>query len=129
MVRFGKSDNSVFVSPDVSPAISVFSHEDVEGGFWMRSRLASLVLLPSANFCIFGPDHHRLSLFSYDNLLAFGRLSLRWPNQDLLPIKLNHVHIAQDTGLCRASFEDFQQISIILCLWPIEPDDEKYYNH
>jgi hypothetical protein len=30
MVRFGKPDGPVFTSPDDGPAISVFSHEDVE---------------------------------------------------------------------------------------------------
>jgi hypothetical protein len=68
------------MTPDTGLAISVFIHEDVEGGFWMRSWLASLVLLSSANFRIFWPDHPRLSLFSYDDLLALGRLGLRWPN-------------------------------------------------
>jgi hypothetical protein len=89
----GKPDGPVFVTPDPRLAISVFSHEDVEGDFWMRSWLASLILLPSANFWIFGPDHPRLSLFSYDYLLALDRLSLRWPNQDLLPLELDYVHV------------------------------------
>jgi hypothetical protein len=69
------------MTPDVGPAVYVFSNEDVEGGFRMRLRLASLVLLPSANFWILGSNHPRLSIFSYDNLFAFGRLSLRWPNR------------------------------------------------
>jgi hypothetical protein len=59
----------------------------------MRSWLASLVLLPSANFWIFGPDPPPLSLFSYDDLLALGRLGLRWLNQDLLPLELDHVDV------------------------------------
>jgi hypothetical protein len=50
MVRFGKPDGLIYVTPDDGLAISVFSHEDVEGDFWMRSWLTSLVLLPSANF-------------------------------------------------------------------------------
>jgi hypothetical protein len=58
----GKLDGPVFVTPDADLAISVFSHEDVEGGFWMRSWLAFLVLLPLDNFWIFGPAHTRLSL-------------------------------------------------------------------
>jgi hypothetical protein len=68
----GKLDGPVFVTPDAGLAISVFSHEDVECDFWMRSWLASLVLLPSANFWIFGPDHPRLSLLSYGDLFALG---------------------------------------------------------
>jgi hypothetical protein len=65
------------VTPDVGIAISIFIHENVEDDFLMRLWLASLVLLPSANFYIFGSDYPRLSLFSYDNLFALGRLSLR----------------------------------------------------
>jgi hypothetical protein len=84
------------VIPDAGLAISIFSHEDVKGDFWTRSWLASLVLLPLANFWIFGPDHARLSLLSYGNLFALGRLGLRWPNQDLLPIKLDHIHVSQE---------------------------------
>jgi hypothetical protein len=60
------------VTRDAGLATSIFSHEDVEGDFWTRSWLASLVLLPSANFWIFRPDNPRLSLFSYDDLLALG---------------------------------------------------------
>jgi hypothetical protein len=96
MVRCGKLDGLVFLTPDAGLAISAFSHEDVEGDFWMRSWLASLVLLPSANFSIFGPGHPRLSLFSYDNLFAFSRLGLRWPNQDLLPIKVDRVLVSRE---------------------------------
>jgi hypothetical protein len=72
MVQFGKLDGLIFMIPNANLAISVFSNEHVEDGFWMRSWLASLVLLPSTNFWIFGPDHPRLSLFSYDDLLALG---------------------------------------------------------
>jgi hypothetical protein len=93
MVWFGKLDGPVFVTPDADLAISIFSHEDVECGFWTRSWLTSLILLPSANFWIFWPDHPQLSLFSYDGLVALGRLSLRWPNQDLLPLELDRVHV------------------------------------
>jgi hypothetical protein len=94
MLRFGKPNGSIFATPDADLAISIFKHEDVEGDFWTRSWLASLILLPSANFWIFWPDHPRLSLFSYDNLFALGRLGLRWANQDLLPIELDHVHVS-----------------------------------
>jgi hypothetical protein len=92
----GKPDGLVFVTPDADLAICVFSHEDVDGDFRTRLWLASLVVLPSANFWIFGPDHPQLSLLSYDNLFALGRLGLRWPNEDLLPIKLDHVHVSQE---------------------------------
>jgi hypothetical protein len=84
------------VTSNAGLAISIFSHEDVEGDFWTRSWLASLVLLPLANFWIFGPDHPWLSLFSYDNIFALGLLSLRWPNQDILPIELHCVHVSRE---------------------------------
>jgi hypothetical protein len=96
IVRFGKPDDLVFVTPEAGLAIYVFSHEDVEGDFWMRSWLASLVLLPSANSWIFGHDHLRSSLLSYDDLFALGRLSLRWLNQDLLPIELDRIHVNRE---------------------------------
>jgi hypothetical protein len=89
----GKPDGPIFAAPDAGLAIFIFSHEDVEGVFWMISWLASLSLLPSANFYIFGSDHPQLSLFSYDDLFALGRLGLRWPNQDLLLLELDHVHV------------------------------------
>jgi hypothetical protein len=60
------------VTPNAGLAISVFSHEDVESDFRTRLWLASLVLLPSTNFWIFGLDHPRLSLLSYGNLFALG---------------------------------------------------------
>jgi hypothetical protein len=89
----GKPNGPIFATPDVGLGISVFSHEDVEGDFWARSWLASLIL-PSANFWIFGSDHPRLSLFSYDNFFALGRLGLRWLNHDPLPIELDRVHVS-----------------------------------
>jgi hypothetical protein len=46
----GKPDGPIFMTPNAGLATSVFSHEDVECDFWMRSRVASLVLLPSTNF-------------------------------------------------------------------------------
>jgi hypothetical protein len=55
-----------------------------------------LILLLSAilrNFCL---DHPWRSFFSYDDLLSLGCLGLRWSNQDLLPLKLNHVHICRE---------------------------------
>jgi hypothetical protein len=89
----GKSNGPVFTTLDAGLATSIFSHEDVEGNFWTRWWLASLVILPSANFWIFESDHPRLSLFSYDDLLALGQLGMRWPNQDLLPLELVRVHV------------------------------------
>jgi hypothetical protein len=74
---FGISDGPIFAPPDVGPAFLALGHEDVEGGFQMRSQIASLVLLSSANFLIFGPDLPWLSIFSYDNLFAFGRFGLK----------------------------------------------------
>jgi hypothetical protein len=92
----GKSDGLVFVNPDAGPAFSVLSHEDVKGDFRTMSRLASLILLPSVNFRISGPDRPQLSLFSYDDLFAFSRFGLRWPNQDLLPIEIDRVHVSRE---------------------------------
>jgi hypothetical protein len=91
-----KSDSPKEVSPDAGLAISVFSHEDVEDDFWTRSWLSFLILLSSANFWIFGPDHPRMSLISYDNLFALGRLGLRWPNQDLLPIEFDRIYVSRE---------------------------------
>jgi hypothetical protein len=77
----------------------------------MRSWFASLVLLPSTDFHIFWPDHPGLSLFSYDNLFTFGRLSLRWLNQDLLSIEVDHVHFIREqifVELHLGTFSKFQ---------------------
>jgi hypothetical protein len=49
-----------------------------------------------SDFCL---DHPRRSFFSYDDLFTLGRLGLRWSNQDLLPIELDHVHIRQERVL------------------------------
>jgi hypothetical protein len=59
-------------------------------------RLAPLILLLLATFWTFWLDHLWWPLFSYDNILVLGRLSLRWPKQDLLPIELNHVHVHRE---------------------------------
>jgi hypothetical protein len=115
----GKPDGLIFVTLNACLAISVFSHEDVEGGFWMRSWLASLVLLPSANFFIFGPEHPRLSLFSSGKILALGQLSLRWPNQDLLPLELDHVHVELERNFIELQlriFNKFQSSFVYGCL-------------
>jgi hypothetical protein len=114
-----KPDGLIFVTLNACLAISVFSHEDVEGGFWMRSWLASLVLLPSANFFIFGPEHPRLSLFSSGKILALGQLSLRWPNQDLLPLELDRVHVELERNFVELQlriFNKFQSSFVYGCL-------------
>jgi hypothetical protein len=59
-------------------------------------RLASLVLLPLAILRTFFLNHPQWPLFSYDDLFALGRLGLRWPNQNFLPIELNHVHVRSE---------------------------------
>jgi hypothetical protein len=59
-------------------------------------RLAPFILLPLAIFRTFRLDHLRWSFFSYDDLFTLGRLGLRKPNQDLLPIELDHVHVHQE---------------------------------
>jgi hypothetical protein len=84
------------MTPDTGPAFLVFSHKNVEGGLWALLRLAPLILLPLATFQTFWLDHLRWPLLSYDNILALGQLGLRWSNQDLLPIELDHVHVRQE---------------------------------
>jgi hypothetical protein len=92
-VRFGILDGPIFVTLDVGPAFLVFRHENVEGGLWALLRLAPLINLPLATFRTFWFDHLQWPLFSYHDVLSLGRLSLRWSNQDLLPIELDHVHV------------------------------------
>jgi hypothetical protein len=58
--------------------------------------LVSLILLPLAILQTFGFNHPRLPFLSYDNLLSFGRLGLRWLKHDLLPLELDHVHVCQE---------------------------------
>jgi hypothetical protein len=81
------------MTPNASLAFFVLGHEDVEGGLRVSLWLAPLILLPLAIFRTFRLDHHRWPFFSYDDLFTLGQLSLRWPNYDLLPIKLDHVHV------------------------------------
>jgi hypothetical protein len=71
------------MTPDASLAFLVFSHENVEGGLWTLLRLPPLILLPLTTF----------RTFWFDDILALGQLGLRWLNQELLPIELDHVHI------------------------------------
>jgi hypothetical protein len=99
VVRFGILDDPVFVTPDANPTFLVLGHEDVEGGLWASLQLAPLVLLSLAILQTFWLNHPRWSLFSYDDLLALGRLGLRWLNQDLLPIELDHVHVCRECVL------------------------------
>jgi hypothetical protein len=70
------------VPPDTGTAFLVLDHENVEGDLWVLLRLAPLILLPL--------------ILSYDDLLALGRLGLRWLNQDLIPVELDHVHVCQE---------------------------------
>jgi hypothetical protein len=84
------------MTPDGSHAFLVLGHEDVEGGLQAPLRLAPFVLLPLAILRGFELDHPWWPLFSYDDLLALGRLGLRWLNQDLLPFDLDHVHIRRE---------------------------------
>jgi hypothetical protein len=98
-VRFGISDGSVFTTPEVGPAFLVLSHENVKSGLWALLRLAPLILLPLSTFWTIWLDHPWWLLFSYDDILALGRLGLRWLNQDLLPIDLDHVHVRWEWSL------------------------------
>jgi hypothetical protein len=82
--------------PDAIPTFLAHGHEDVEGGLWALLRLAPLVLLPLAIHRALQLDHPRWPLLSYDDLLAFGQLGLRRPNEDLPPIELDHVHVYQE---------------------------------
>jgi hypothetical protein len=89
----------VFLTLDVAPAILVLGHEDVDGGLGASLWLAPLIFLSLAVLQTFWLDHPRRSFLSYDNLLALGRLGLKWPNPDLLPLELNHVHVCQEQVL------------------------------
>jgi hypothetical protein len=74
-------------------------HDNVKTGLWALLCLAPLVILSLAIFQTFGLDHTRRPFFSYDDLLALGRLSLRWLNQDLLSLELDHVHVRWNGSL------------------------------
>jgi hypothetical protein len=84
------------MTPNAGPAFLVLGYEDVEGGLWALLWLAPLFLLPLAILRTFGLNHPRWPLLSYDDLFALGRLSLRWLNQDLLSIELDHIHVCQE---------------------------------
>jgi hypothetical protein len=96
IVRFHISYGPIFMTPDAGPVFLVLGHEDVEGGLRASLRLGPLIFLPLAVLQTFQLDHPRWPFFSYDDLLALGRVSLRWPNQDLLPIELHHVHVCRE---------------------------------
>jgi hypothetical protein len=125
-VRFDISDGSVFTPPDAGLAFLVLGDEDVEGGLWAPLRLAPFILLPMVVLRVFRFDHSRWPLFSYDDLFALGRLGLRWPNQDLLPVELNHVHVRREWVFVELHLGFFLQISIFLRLCPIEHVDGKH---
>jgi hypothetical protein len=69
--------------------------------------LPPLILLPFATFWTFCLDHPRWPLFSYDGILALGRLSQRWLNQDLLTIKLDHAHVCREQVLIKLHLGTF----------------------
>jgi hypothetical protein len=58
--------------------------------------LVPFILLSLAILRTFSLDYPRRPFFSYDNLLSLGHLDLRWLNQNLLPLELDHVHIHQE---------------------------------
>jgi hypothetical protein len=89
-------DGSVFATPDADLAFLVLAHEDVEGGIWASLWLSPLILLPLAIFQTFQLDYPWWPFLSYDNICTLGQLILRWPNQDLLPIELDHFHVRRE---------------------------------
>jgi hypothetical protein len=98
-IRFGIPNGLVFTPPNAVPAFLVLGHEDIKGGLWAALQLAPLILLSLAILRTFRLDYPWWLFFSYDDLLSLGRLSLRWPNQDLLPLELDHVHICRERVL------------------------------
>jgi hypothetical protein len=78
------------------PSFHVLDHGDVKGGLAALLWFAPLILLSLAIPHTFWLDHPRRSFLSYENLLTLGQLSLRWSNQDLLPIELGHVHVHRE---------------------------------
>jgi hypothetical protein len=65
-------------------------------GFRCRCSLFPSFFCHRPSFRLFWLDHPRRPLLSYDSLLALGRLSPRWSDHDLLPIKLDHVHVRRE---------------------------------
>jgi hypothetical protein len=73
-------------------------------------------------FRLFLLDHPRWPLFSYDDVLTLGRLNLRRPNQDLLPIELDHVHVCWEWVLVElhlGTFYKFQSTFVYGRLNPL----------
>jgi hypothetical protein len=66
-----------------------------------------LILLPLAILQTLCLNHTRWPLFSYDDLLPFGRLGLGWSNQDLLSLELGHVYIHQERFLVKLHLVTF----------------------
>jgi hypothetical protein len=87
------------VPPDAGPTFLVLGQEDVECALLGDVAACPLILFPLAMLWTFRLDYSRRSFFSYDNLLSLGHLGLRWLNQDLLPLELNHVHIHRERVL------------------------------
>jgi hypothetical protein len=79
----------------------------MEGGLWALLRLAPLILLPLTILWTFWLDHLWRPFFSYDDLFTLGHLDLRWPNQDLLSLELNHVHVCQEWVLVKLHLGTF----------------------
>jgi hypothetical protein len=98
--------------PNADPTFLVLGHEDVEGGLWAPLQLAPLVLLPLAILRTFWPNHPWWPHFSYDDFLALGRLGLRWLNQDLLPIELNHIHVHREQVLVKLHLGTFYKFQL-----------------
>jgi hypothetical protein len=46
-------------------------------------------------------------LISYDDVLSHGSLGLKWPNQDLLPIELDHIHVCGERVLLKLHLRTF----------------------
>jgi hypothetical protein len=95
------------VTSDVGSAFLVLGHEDVEAGLRVPLRLAPLILLSLVILRTFWLNHPRWPLFSYDDFHALGRLGLRWSNQDLLPIELDHVHVHRERVLVQLHLGTF----------------------
>jgi hypothetical protein len=105
------------VTPNADPAFLVLGHEDIEGGLGAPLWHGPLVFLPLAVFQTFQLNHPQWSFFSYDDFLALGRVGLRWLNQDLLPIKLDHIHICREWVLVELHLGTFCkfQSSFVFC--------------
>jgi hypothetical protein len=106
-VRFDIPDGPVFMTLDAGPAFLVLVHEDVEGGLGASLQLGPLIFLLLTILWTFWLNHPRWPFFSYDDLLALGQLGLRWPNQELLPIKLDDIHVCRERVLVELHLRTF----------------------